>query len=198
METNTSTESIPGNLDFNVGNRKQHDVSKAVPQYLTLSLADEVYGMNILRVREIIEFDYVTSIPMMPEFIVGVLNLRGNVVPVVDLTNRFGGKPAVTTQRSCIIIAEVSPEDSKMDIGLLVDSVDKVVKISLEDIEPAPNFGVKIRSDFIEAMGKVNDDFIVLIDIDCVLSIDELSILAESNEAYDDAVKVNSGQRRDN
>ena len=146
-------------------------------QYLTFSLGGEMFAVGILNVKEIIEYGHLTEIPMMPTFIRGVINLRGSVVPVIDLAARFGGKPTDVSRRTCIIIIEVPDEDSRHDIGILVDAVSEVLDIPPSEIEPPPSFGAKIRTDFISGMGKVAGKFIIILSINKVLSVDEIALL---------------------
>lgn len=146
-------------------------------QFLTFELNAEVYGINILNIKEIIDFGNLTRVPMMPEFIAGVINLRGSVVPVVDLALRFLEKPSPRTKRSSIVILELEHESQKLEIGITVDVVNEVLDILSNDIETAPSFGTKIRTDFISGMGKVSNQLLVLLDVETILSIDELSIV---------------------
>ena len=147
-------------------------------QYLTFLLSGEMYAVGILNVKEIIEYGQLTEIPMMPAFIRGVINLRGSVVPVVDLAARFGQPQSAVGKRTCIVIVEATQDDSKHDLGIMVDAVSEVLEIPGGEIEPPPSFGAKIRSDFIAGMGKVNDKFVILLDIQRVLSVDEMAVLA--------------------
>jgi purine-binding chemotaxis protein CheW len=153
-------------------------VSAPPAQYLTFVLGGEMFAIGILSIKEIIEFHGVTTVPMMPACIRGVINLRGAVVPVMDLAARFGRKPAEVTKRTCIVIVEVEAEGERHDVGVVVDAVSEVIDIAAADIEPPPSFGARIRTDFIQGMGKVRGKFVILIDADRVLSIDELSALA--------------------
>ncbi len=148
-------------------------------QYLTFLLGKEMFAIDILVIKEIIEFGELTSVPMMPEFIRGVINLRGAVVPVVDLSARFGRALSSVTRRTCIVIIEVESEGEKQDIGVMVDSVSEVLEIPATDIEPAPSFGVKIRAEFISGMGKVRDRFVIILNAAKVLSVNELAMLSE-------------------
>ena len=150
-------------------------------QFLSFYLADEIYAIALMNLREIIGYGDLTNVPMMPDFIKGVINLRGRVVPVVDLATRLGSQMAETTKRTSIIIVEFydDTDDEKINIGIIVDGVDKVLDISPDDIEPPPSFGAKIRTDFIEGMAKVDERFLVLLDIASVLSIEELSMLSD-------------------
>ncbi|MDD5248372.1 MAG: chemotaxis protein CheW [Rhodocyclaceae bacterium] len=152
-------------------------------QYLTFTLAGEMFAVGILNVKEIIEYGSLTEIPMMPAFIRGVINLRGAVVPVIDLSARFGGKTADVGRRTCIVIVEVQQEEGRHDIGIMVDAVSEVLEIPGTEIEPPPAFGAKIRADFIAGMGKVNNKFVIILDILRVLSTDEMVALANIGEA---------------
>lgn len=148
-------------------------------QYLTFMLGGEMFAIAILGIKEIIEHGPETVVPMMPEFVRGVINLRGAVVPVVDLSARFGRARSAVTRRSCIVIIEArDAEGQGQDIGLLVDTVSAVMEIPAADIEPPPAFGARVRADFIDGMAKVDDKFIIVIKVDQVLSIDEMAQLA--------------------
>jgi purine-binding chemotaxis protein CheW len=151
-------------------------------QYLTFVLGGEIYAVGILAVKEIIEYAGLTSVPMMPEAIRGVINLRGAVVPVMDLAARFGRQASEITKRTCIIIVEVEQGGEQQVIGVMVDAVNAVLEIAAADIEPAPSFGARIRSDFIAGMGKVNGKFVILLDASQVLSVQEISALASFGE----------------
>jgi len=146
-------------------------------QYLTFMLAAELFAIGILRIKEIIEYGQLTTVPMMPPFIRGVINLRGAVVPVVDLSVRFGRTPVAVTRRTCIVVLEMNDGDFQQDIGIVVDSVSEVLEIPANMVEPAPTFGAKIRTDFIQGMGKVNDRFVIILNVLNVLSIEEMSEL---------------------
>ncbi len=161
-------------------------VDKALPaavsvppqQYLTFVLGGETYAMGILSIKEIIEYGNLTSVPRMPEFIRGVINLRGAVVPVIDLGARFGKHAAGITRRTCIVIVEVANGEETQVVGVVVDAVNEVLEIAGSEIEPAPSFGAHIRADFIEGMGKINDKFVILLNIQQVLSVEEIATLA--------------------
>jgi len=156
------------------------DISaRNLTQYLTFVLNDETYGIDILKIREIIDYGNITKVPMMPGYIAGVINLRGSVVPVVDLALRFSENMSTKTKRSSIVIIEIlDDEQQKLEIGVTVDVVNEVLDISTADIEPAPSFGTKIRTDFISGMGKVNNKMLVLLNTDNILAIEELSDLS--------------------
>ncbi len=148
-------------------------------QYLTFMLGGEVYAIGILSIKEIIEYGGLTTVPMMPDTIRGVINLRGAVVPVMDLATRFGKTPSEINKRTCIVIVELEAAGERQVLGVVVDSVNAVQEIAPADIEPAPSFGMRIASDFIAGMGKVNGKFVILLNIQQVLSVDEIGGLIE-------------------
>jgi purine-binding chemotaxis protein CheW len=169
------------------GNAVVAKSDEAPAQYLTFSLAGEMFGVGILNVKEIIEFGNLTEIPMMPPFIRGVINLRGAVVPVIDLAARFGGKTTEVGRRTCIVIVEVPDEETRHDIGIIVDAVSEVLEIPASEIEPPPSFGARIRADFIFGMGKVAGKFVILLDINKVLSVEEIAQLTASEQQSESA-----------
>jgi purine-binding chemotaxis protein CheW len=160
---------------------------EAPQQYLTFVLSGEMFALAILNVKEIIEYGSLTEIPMMPTFIRGVINLRGSVVPVIDMTARFGGGTSEIGRRTCIVIVEMSNMDdaggATHDIGIVVDAVSEVLEIPKSDIEPPPTFGAKIRADFIAGMGKVAGKFVIILNVQRVLSVDEMATLAQVGAA---------------
>ena len=152
-------------------------------QYLTFSLGEEMFAIGILAIREIIEYGHITEVPMVPPFIRGVINLRGSVVPVIDLSVRFGRQAGETTKRTCIVIIEIGHANAQHhQMGIVVDAVSEVLEIPASEIEPPPAFGSHIRIDFISGMGKVNGKFVVLLDVDRILSLDEVAVLAAMNK----------------
>lgn len=155
-------------------------ISNAAGQYLTFTLAQELFGVDIHAVREIIEYGRLTSVPMMPPSILGVINLRGAVVPVIDLGLRFGGKATVIGPRTCIVILEITSRDGLRVIGMVVDAVNEVLELGSGQIEPPPSFGNRIRADFIRGMGKLDDRLVVLLDVGRVLSDDEIALLEQA------------------
>jgi len=159
----------------------------APSQYLTFALGGEMFAVGILNVKEIIEYGHLTEIPMMPSFIRGVINLRGSVVPVIDLSARFGGKVTELSRRTCIVIVEVTDEETRHDIGIMVDAVSEVLDIPGSEIEPPPSFGARIRADFIFGMGKVAGTFVIILSINKVLSVDEIAQLTSNDNAATDA-----------
>lgn len=150
-------------------------------QYLTFLLGGETFAIGILSIKEIIEYGSVTTVPMMPDFVRGVINLRGAVVPVIDLAMRFSRTPSPITRRSCIVLIEVEAEGERYNIGVTVDSVNEVLEIPMSEIEPPPAFGAKIRSDFIGGMGKIDGKFVIILDADKVLSVDEMASLTNAD-----------------
>ena len=158
-------------------------VGNIVSQDLIFSLGSELFAVGTLRVREIIEYGNITAVPMVPAFMRGVINLRGAVVPVIDLNARFGRARTEVSRRTCIVILEVSAGDETIVLGIIVDAVSAVRQIDSADIEPSPRFGTRIRADFIEGMAKVRGQFVMLLDLGCVLSVDELSMLGGVGEA---------------
>ncbi len=160
----------------------------AIRQFLTFQLAEDNYGIEILDIREIIEHGSITAVPMMPDFIAGVINLRGAVVPVINLSLRFGLEANPPTKRTSIVIIEIADEDSGSEVGIIVDQVHEVLDIASEDIAAPPTFGAKIRADFISGMGKVDEVFLILLDVKHVLSIAELSAVKALQQAESDLV----------
>jgi purine-binding chemotaxis protein CheW len=152
-------------------------------QYLTFMLNSETFAIGILRIKEIIEYGNLTEVPRMPSFIRGVINLRGAVVPVVDLGSRFGKQASTVSRRTCIVIIEVEHDGAQQVVGVMVDAVNEVQDIPAAEIEPAPSFGAKIRADFIRGMGKVDGKFVIILNVDHVLSLDEMASLTGVNES---------------
>lgn len=144
-------------------------------QYLSFALGAEAYAVDISSIKEIIEYGGLRPIPMVPPFIRGVINLRGSVVPIIDLSVRFGRRRSVVTRRTSIVVAEIASSGGTQDIGFVVDSVNTILQIPNDQIEAAPAFGAKIRSDFIKGMGCVDERFVIILDLLTVLAIEELA-----------------------
>jgi purine-binding chemotaxis protein CheW len=144
-------------------------------QYLTFKLGNEVFGIDVAKVREVLDFTTITEIPRTPDFMSGVINLRGSVVPVVDLRLCFQMSKTVRTRNTCIVVVEVQLEGEATVIGALADSVEEVIDLEPDQIQPAPKIGTQIRTDFIKGMGKREAQFIMILDIDRVFSAEELS-----------------------
>lgn len=146
-------------------------------QYLTFKLADEIFALDVAKVREILEVTTITKVPQTPDFMRGVINLRGSVVPVVDMRLKFGMSMTEQTVNTCIIVVEISLDGDSLVLGALADSVQEVVEMEAEKIEPAPHIGTKLNTDFIRGMGKVDDHFVMILDIDRIFSSAELADL---------------------
>jgi purine-binding chemotaxis protein CheW len=153
-----------------------------VQQYLTFQLADEEYAISILKVKEILEYDTITTVPNTPKWICGVLNLRGSVVPVVDLAVKFGRPASSITKLSCIVITEIVCDGEKITMGVLTDEVSQVVDLGPGDIEEPPPFGTRMKIDYLNGMGRSGKKFCLILNIDKVLSSDELLEVTESFE----------------
>ena len=144
-------------------------------QYLTFKLDEEIFALGIDKVREVLDYTSVTKVPQTPDFMRGVINLRGSVVPVVDMRLKFGMAKTEKTVNTCIIIVEINLEGETTILGALADSVQEVLDLEPHQIEPAPKIGTKLRTEFIRGMGKRGDQFIIILDIDKVFSGEELS-----------------------
>ena len=144
-------------------------------QYLTFKLRDEVFALDIGKVREVLDFTTVTKVPQTPDFMRGVINLRGNVVPVVDMRLKFGLSMTEKTVNTCVIITEIDVDGETTVVGAMADSVQEVLDLEPEQIEPPPRIGAKLNTDFIMGMGKHNDQFIMILNIDKVFSAIELA-----------------------
>jgi purine-binding chemotaxis protein CheW len=143
-------------------------------QYLTFKLADEVFAVEVGKVREILDYTPITKVPRTPDFMRGVINVRGSVVPVLDLRFKFGMTKTEQSLDTCIIVLEITLEEEIAILGALADSVQEVIELEPDQIEPAPRIGGRIRTEFIKGMGKRGNTFIMILDIDKVFSLDEL------------------------
>lgn len=149
-------------------------------KYLTVVLDNESYGLNVLKIREIIRLQKITPVPQMPPFVKGVINLRGRVIPIVDLRVKFGLK-AEFTERTCIIVVQVKlPSEQLVQMGLIVDSVEEVVNLSATEIEPTPDFGAKIDTSYLLGMAKIKGQVKTLLDIDRVVAADTVQRIAQA------------------
>ncbi len=148
-------------------------------KYLTFLLPGKVYAVSIMKVKEIIEYGNVIDVPMMPDFINGAINLRGQVIPVIDLNVRLGGDTADVTRRSCIVVVDLLLASKIMKVGLLVDAVSKVVDFQESQIDDAPSFNGNINTDYIDGMGKTEDGFIIILNIDSLLSMSDMKQFAQ-------------------
>ncbi len=148
-------------------------------QYLRFTLGDEAYALDIRRVREIVQLVPMTTVPLMPAFVRGVINLRGAVVPVIDLQARFGRAAARLGKKSCIVVFDASSDGERSELGLLVDAVSEVVDIPADAIEPPPSFGATVRREFIRAMGRLKGRFVVILDPDRAFDVEDMAALCE-------------------
>jgi purine-binding chemotaxis protein CheW len=162
-------------------------------QFLTFKLDEEIYALDILQVREVLDYTTITKVPKMPPFMRGVINLRGGVVPVIDLRLKFGLSMSENTVDTCIIIMEITLDGETTLLGALADSVQEVITLDSEMIEPPPKIGTRLNTEFIKGMGKKNDDFIILLDIDRVFSSEELSLVQGNNETKEELRQVHVG-----
>jgi purine-binding chemotaxis protein CheW len=170
------------------GRNRAVKVQVEVPrQFLAFELGGETFAMDIRSVREVIQYGAITEVPLMPSFIRGVINLRGAVVPVVDLSVRFGKAPTDISRRTCIVILEVEHEGEEVVLGVIVDTVKAVLDIASAEIEPAPAFGSSLRSEFLAGVAKVGGGFVILLDVNHTLSIDEMATLAAGAPAGGDS-----------
>jgi purine-binding chemotaxis protein CheW len=152
-------------------------------QCLTFLLDEESFALDIRSVREIIQHGQMTPVPLMPAFVRGVINLRGAVVPVIDLHARFGRPVATIGKKTCIVIFDCLRDGERVELGLLVDAVSEVIDIAASDIEPPPNFGAAVRRDFIHGMGKVGSRFVVILDPDKAFDVEEMAGLCEASQS---------------
>ena len=159
-------------------------------QYLTFKLHEEIFGVDVAQVKEILDYIKITKVPQTPDFMCGVINLRGSVVPVVDMNIKFGLPKTEKTVNTCIVVVEVEVESTTTVIGALVDSVQEVFEIEAENIEPAPRIGTKLKTEFIKGMGKHDDEFIIILDIDKIFSTDELELVQSSSNVESDELQV--------
>jgi len=151
-------------------------------QYLTFKLDDEVFAVDVSSVREILELAQITKIPRTPDFMRGVINVRGNVVPVVDMRVKFGMPRTEDTVDTCIIVMEVDLEGEDTVIGALADSVQEVFDLAPENIEPAPRIGMRLSTEFIRGIGKRDEDFVIILDTARIFSADELATVVNAGE----------------
>jgi len=163
-------------------------LNKAIRQkegkYLTFALASEEYGLEILKVREIIGYMEITAVPQTPAYVKGVINLRGQVIPVIDLRAKFGMETMEITEETCIIVVEAGQDGRGFSTGIVVDHVEEVLDIAGEDIEDAPQFGSAVNTDFILGMGKIGESVKILLDIDMVLAGDDFSSFGGSDDTF--------------
>jgi purine-binding chemotaxis protein CheW len=151
-------------------------------QHLTFGLGKETFAIPISRIREVIQFEGLTEVPLTPPFVRGVLNLRGSVVPVIDLSVRFDRPLTQIGPRTCVVILEVPAAEAAVVLGVLVDHVNEVLGIGADDVEPAPSFGSSVRCDFVSGVAKVGRRFVIVLDVARVLSVEELASLSDAKK----------------
>jgi purine-binding chemotaxis protein CheW len=151
-------------------------------QYLTFRLQEEIYAVDVANIREILDFITITKVPKSPEFMRGVINLRGSVVPVIDMKLKFGLPQTEKTVNTCIIVMEISVDGETVIIGSLADAVQEVLEMEPDQIEPAPRIGTRLNTEFIKGMGKRNDQFLMILDIDKIFSFDDIDSLRGDGE----------------
>ena len=194
---NSSNEAMIEHLAGAINSDLSEDeAANGVQKYLSFMLDREIFAFNIMGIKEIIEYGNINRIPMVPDYIRGVTNLRGSVVPVIDLSVRLGKLRLPVTKKTCIIIVEVKSGDETVDVGVVIDSIYEVSGFREADIEPAPSFGAGIPAEYIEGMGKRGDNFVVLLNASRVLSIDELSaLIGEMAPAKQSGRRLDAGSR---
>lgn len=158
---------------------KNITTSDKITTYLTYKLGKEHFAVDVSKVLTILEMKPITKVPNSPAFLRGVINLRGNVLPIIDMRTKFGMESTEFTQNTCIIVIDTSIEDEMLQLGILVDAVDQVLEIKDSEIEPCPTIGTKYKTDFISGMYHLNDGFILLLNIDLIFSLQELTISKE-------------------
>lgn len=162
-------------------------------QYLTFGLSSEVFAVEVGKVREILDYTTITKVPRTPEFMRGVINVRGSVVPVVDLRLKFGMTRTERTLGTCIIVMEIAVDGETIILGALADSVREVIELEPEQIEPAPRIGTRVRNEFIRGMGKTDTCFIMILNIDTVFSSDELDMVVDTKGEGTDMAEAQAG-----
>ena len=162
-------------------------------QYLSFRLGEEIFALDIGKVREVIEFVSVTKVPQTPDFMRGVINLRGGVVPVIDLKQKFGMSQTEKNINTCVIISEVKVEGEILVLGAMADAVDEVFDLAADDIEPSPKIGTQLNTEFLEGMGKKDGEFVLLLDIDKVFSQDDIDLVQKSGVMQDINMPVDDG-----
>jgi purine-binding chemotaxis protein CheW len=166
----------------------------ATVQYLAFKLGSEVYAVDVAKVREILDFPPITKVPRTPDFMRGVINLRGSVVPVVDMRLKFGMSMTEKSVNTCIVVVEALVENELTTIGALADSVQEVVELDPASIEPPPKIGSRLKVEFLKGMGKIGDSFLMILDIDRVFSSSELSMVRDAAAAGRDLVEPDKYQ----
>ncbi len=155
-------------------------------QYLSFNLEDEVFALDISKVREVLDFTTVTKVPKTPDYMRGIINLRGSVVPVIDMRLKFGMTETEKTVNTCIIIVETTLDGEKISIGALADSVQEVFDLDADQVEPPPKIGTRLNIDFIKGMGKRDGEFVIILNIDEVFSAEEIALVTQAGGGADE------------
>ena len=176
-------DNIMDKEDYSGDSRKQKDDGKSgdVTLYLTFLLGSDLFGIPVNSVREVIEYKKVFKTPRVPDYIRGVINLRGEVVPIIDLTSRFYNNKSDIITTSAIVVVEIRENSHKIPMGVIIDSVKAVVEISEDKIDATPDIGSRIRPEYLDGIGKVDNEFVILLNIDAILNIEELAGFEENN-----------------
>jgi purine-binding chemotaxis protein CheW len=145
-----------------------------ITQFLTFSLGEDIFAINVIKAKEVLDFSEVTRVPQTPDYMLGVINLRGSVVPVIDMRRKFNMPMADRTRNSCIVVVEVDVDGEPVTVGALADSVREVIDLAPSQIEPPPRIGTRLNTEFIQGMGNIDDCFVIILDIDKVFSIEDL------------------------
>ena len=157
-------------------------------QFLTFSLAEDIFAIDVIMAKEVLDFSEVTKVPQTPDYMLGVINLRGSVVPVIDMRLKFGMDDAEKTRDSCIIVVEVNIDGESITVGAMADSVREVMDMNESQIEPPPRIGTKLNTEFIKGMGNLGDKFVIILDINKVFSADDLDLARSIGEEEEAAV----------
>lgn len=163
------------------------EVEKVMLQFLTFGLGTDTFAIDVSKAKEILDFAEVTKVPQMPDYMTGVLNLRSSVIPVINTRLKFGMPDTDTTKDSCIIVVEVDVDGESVTVGIMADSVQEVLSIAPEQIEPPPRIGTKLNTDFIKGMGTLGKKFVIILDIDKVFSVEELQLVQGVNDSIDES-----------
>lgn len=160
----------------------ENEMKKSINSYLSFKLGDEVFAANVSKVINILEMTKITKVPRTPDYMKGVINLRGSVLPLVDTRIKFSLSPTEFTTNTCILVLEIYIEDTAVKVGALVDAVQEVLEIDDKDIQPTPSIGSKYKSEFMEGVAKIDNEFIMLLNMDLIFSLDELNVLSEKTQ----------------
>jgi len=159
------------------------DEANKIFQYLTFGIGDEMYALKVIKVKEVLEYQNITRVPKTPDFMLGVINVRGHIVPIIDLHMKFKLPSAERSVDTCFIVLEVPVEEEMITIGIIADQVHSVTEILPENIDPAPKIGTQLDTSFIEGIGKENDRFLIILNIDKLITVEEMNSIAKEENA---------------